>query len=177
MPWPIVAFYKQFELFLKNVIHKKNGPLGNVEVYWIRYEYQARGVIHAHLLVWCEEDTIPSRVISAEMPRTNHTLNDVFRDYVSAYQVHECRAERCYRLNKGEYCKNCKYGFPYQKQDSDKLDHNGIRYNYVRREDEDLRIVPYNLELLMLWEGHLNVQKATANGWEQYLAKYIYKCS
>jgi hypothetical protein len=40
---------------------------------------------------------------------------------------------------------------------------------------EDCKIVPYNLELLILWEAHLNVQKVTENGWEQYLAKYVAK--
>lgn len=49
------------------------------------------------------------------------------------------------------------------------------RYTYMRRCDEDQNVVPYNVYALMCWNGHINVQKVTANGIEAYLCKYVSK--
>jgi hypothetical protein len=48
------------------------------------------------------------------------------------------------------------------------------RYTY-RRGLADIRVSPYNAELLLLWQGHLNVQYATSQGLTAYIYKYITK--
>ncbi len=35
--------------------------------------------------------------------------------------------------------------------------------------------MPYNLELMLMWDGHVNVQNVIKKGLEHYLVKYISK--
>jgi hypothetical protein len=44
-----------------------------------------------------------------------------------------------------------------------------------KRERGDEYVVPYNKDLLILWNGHINIQYITQRGIEQYLVKYISK--
>ncbi len=48
-------------------------------------------------------------------------------------------------------------------------------YKYRRINEEDKNIVPNNPALLLLWDGHMNIQLVTKQGIEQYLVKYISK--
>ncbi|RNA04554.1 ATP-dependent DNA helicase pif1 [Brachionus plicatilis] len=50
-----------------------------------------------------------------------------------------------------------------------------ITLTHKRKKNEDRDVVPYNPELLMLWNGHVNLQYCTKRGIEQYLVKYISK--
>ena len=69
----------------------------------------------------------------------------------------------------------CKYGFPYDLCTEDYLDEEHNLYKYRRLNNEDRNIVPYNPTLLLLWDGHINIQKVTKKGIEEYLVKYISK--
>ena len=55
------------------------------------------------------------------------------------------------------------------------MDDDGVRYLYLRRHKEDALVVPYNLEIALLWGAAHNVQKVSRRGFEMYLAKYISK--
>ena len=46
---------------------------------------------------------------------------------------------------------------------------------YRRRLEEDKNVVPYILDVLLLFKAHINCQYVTNAGWEQYLAKYLTK--
>lgn len=50
-----------------------------------------------------------------------------------------------------------------------------MRYLYVHREEEDLKVSPHNLALFIFWMSHVNVELVTASGWILYLCKYITK--
>ena len=172
----VISFVKRFQLFKDEVIYKK-GPLGVVNDWWYRLEYQGRGAMHIHLVVWCDRSTIPHNVISAEMPRGDpgHPMTYTCRKYVSRFQIHEHVPRRCFRGAAGKSLKKCKYGFDFNMQKDEELDDTGIRYLYKRSMAEDTKIVPYNMNILLLWGAHINVQKVTAGGWELYLAKYVSK--
>ena len=58
----------------------------------------------------------------------------------------------------------CKEGFPAPLRQQCGLNDEGLKWLYVRRHVEDAYIVPYNLNLLMAWGAHINVQPMGAAG-------------
>ncbi len=74
--------------------------------YWWRREYQKRGSVHIHMVVWVDDKTsIPVDAVVAEMPRTQNTENinslsmlAQLRDAVSLNMKHKC-SPRCLRKN------------------------------------------------------------------------------
>ena len=142
--------------------------------------HQKRGGIHWHILLWVENGTMPDNVVQAEMPRYHDTSNVVARYaryMVNKYQMHrECFPERCNKGPRGQVLKTCKYGFPFKTpQLKETLDEEEVRYLYVRRCKEDALVVPYNMDILLLWGASMNLQKVSSHGFEQYLGKYISK--
>ena len=93
---------------------------------------------------------------------------------VRKYQIHKCQSPRCFKCGKRIYTK-CEYGFPFDLCEEDYLDETNNSYKYKRIKEEDKNIVPYNPTLLLLWDGHMNIQLVTKKGLEQYLVKYISK--
>ncbi|OWA55112.1 hypothetical protein BV898_19496 [Hypsibius exemplaris] len=180
----VEAFCQRFEGFMDRFIRTENNVFGRVRDWWYRMEYQKRGGIHIHMVIWWDEETAPNeQKISAEMPRFKdpndstkpHPMNDLWREAVLKSQIHHCFDSRCLRGPGGTRLKNCKYGFPFAMCSEERLDKTGIRYEYLRSDIEDVSVSPYVLELLLYWQGHVNVQRVTKHGWEMYLAKYIAK--
>ena len=167
--------------------HKyKEGILGLVEHFVIRYEVQGRGSLHAHIMLWIHEDDI-DRVcseITAHKPGTTRAdgLNeaphssDVYarkiHDQVIQKQVHDCGRELCKGCNG-----RCKLGFPYKIQSSKEPQFNKttLRYEYYRPRKTDRNVVPYHPLVLLLWGAHMNIQKVTNCTWTFYLLKYVNK--
>ena len=55
-----VACHKRVEIFKREFLAiGKNGPFGKARDYWLRFEYQERGRVHLHGVVWCEANSIP----------------------------------------------------------------------------------------------------------------------
>ncbi len=48
-------FHIRFEQFKQNYIISKNGVIGKVEKYVIRYELQHCGFVHAHVVLWVKK--------------------------------------------------------------------------------------------------------------------------
>ena len=175
----VLAFQKRFRLFREKVLENVNGPLGQVNGYWWRVEYQQRGALHVYMVVWCRPDTILEDAVIAELPRSED-LNDQFtqasRSYVQKFHIHcKCVPERCFKGPGGKVLDHCKYGFPFKIEKSDRPEESGMRMLYRRRCKEDSRVVPYNLPILLLMGAHVNIQRVTSGGWELYLAKYVAK--
>jgi hypothetical protein len=169
-------FFKRFGLVL-NEIKKKNGIFGNVEHYWYRVEFQNRGAIHIYMLLWLKEDPVKSQTVCAQIPilTDKEPESSLIKEYVEKYQIHTCRPNRCFMNSYGNKpLLRCKYGFPYKEQLNDELQPNGSGYIY-KRTKIDANVVPYNFKLLLLWNGHINVQYVTKRGIELYLVKYISK--
>ena len=50
-----VAFHKRVKVFKREFLAiGKRGPFGTVRDYWFRFEYQERGRVHLHGVVWCQ---------------------------------------------------------------------------------------------------------------------------
>jgi len=141
------------------LLDKKTSPVGEVIDYVTKKEYQGRGGIHWHILVWVKPGTAPENVIMAELPRACDPSDErvqYIRRMVQKFQMHrECRPDRGFKGYGGKVLSKCKYGFPFKvPQLFEELDEEGIRYLYKRRCKEDSLVVPYNLEIL-LFPGEL----------------------
>ena len=69
---------KRFKWFM-TILHSDNGPLGYVEDCVWKKEYQKRGAVHWHMLVWVKSGTIPDGAVMAEVPRPPSTDNEDLR--------------------------------------------------------------------------------------------------
>ncbi len=49
------------------------------------------------------------------------------------------------------------------------------RIIYQHRMEYDLKIVPYNLQMIMDWDSHINVEYSGSAYCDLYLYKYCYK--
>ncbi|CAF0707230.1 unnamed protein product, partial [Brachionus calyciflorus] len=153
-------------------IKSKNGIFGEVRHYWSRIECQNRGALHAHILLWLKE--IRPNLIRADCPSDDDQFSQKLREFVKKYQIHNCVPRRCFKNKKHIFLK-CKYGFPFALCKNDHLSADGSKYFYKRTKKLDQNVVQYSSDLLLLWDGHVNVQYVTQRGIEQYLVKYISK--
>lgn len=144
---------------------------GNVCDHWQRIEFQNRGALHIHMLIWVDKSESRDGKVSAVVPR--NPKEKYLREIVLKYQIHNCRPGRCFK--KDATHRLCKYGYPYPLLETDCLHESGIRYDYARHANEDAKVVSYNKELLKAWNGHINVQRVTKLGLVRYLVKYVSK--
>ena len=177
-----VAFHKRVEIFKREFLAiGKNGPFGKVRDYWFRFEYQERGRVHLHGVVWCEANSIPDDVICATMPRESDGFDPKFTAYLrdlykECDMVHQCYPDKCFNIGRGRVCTKRKSGYPFSVlQEREELDDSGVRLLYRRYEAEDACVVPHHRRLLVRLQCHNNVQRITSLGWELYLAKYLTK--
>ena len=175
----VLAAEKRFKWFM-NLLKSDDGPLGQVEELVIKKEYQKRGAVHWHMLVWVKPGTAPPHAVMAEVPRGSDTSDKVaayVRKLVETMMLHKvCNPNRCLKGNYGKPLTKCKYGFPFSiPEPCRRLDADHIRYLDMRRLSEDAFTVQYNPEIAVLWGAHHNVQHVSKHGFEQYLAKYISK--
>jgi hypothetical protein len=49
------------------------------------------------------------------------------------------------------------------------------RVVYRHQHRDDLRVVPYNLQMMMDWDSHINVEYSGSGHCVQYLYKYLFK--
>ena len=147
---------------IKDLLWGRKCIFGRATDYWQRIEFQNRGALHVHLLLWVDDGVADrSGKVVATVPRSSD--EKALRAKVLKYQVHNCREGRCYK-GKPKLCK---------LQDRDCLSDSGMHYDYARLEQEDARIVSYNKELLTACYSHINVQRVTQLGLVRYLVKYV----
>ena len=176
----VMAAEERFHWYMSNFLcNSKEAPLGKVVDYVWKKEYQKRGAVHWHMLLWVEPGTIPDDAVVAEMPRPADTNSDTgryLRKMVRKLETHDYCTPKCFQKAFGQTSNKCKYGFPYDvPQEVEELDEENIRYLYPRCHEEDKMVVPHNLEMLVVWGAGHNVQRVSRHGFEMYLAKYVSK--
>ncbi|CAN6556225.1 unnamed protein product [Malus baccata var. baccata] len=168
---------------------KSGKPFGDVESVIYTVEFQKRGLPHCHILVWvnkhckCHSPYDVDSIISAEIPDAD--VDKVGYDAVSQYMIHgPCglanRFSPCMKENK------CSKKFPKPFTSETTFSDDGF-VAYKRRDKENLFVlkngikldnafvVPYNRELLLNYQGHINVESCCQSTLIKYLFKYITK--
>ena len=174
-PWEGVQMFYERLHNLKNKFWKtSHAGFGELQESIIRIEFQLRGAIHAHCMLWVEksvEEMIAEGYIRADRP--DPQKEPILAQLVDLYQTHHCKPHICGGPGAGRDGK-CKKGFPAEPSDHTYHRLGDKRYTYQRTEN-DVWIVPYNAALLLLWEGHCNVQYVTDDGLIAYIVKYVTK--
>jgi hypothetical protein len=173
----LLSFIKKILIFFTNF----------VDVHAI--EFQKRGLPHTHILVWLSLEykfRTPAdidSIVSAEIPDRN--IDPLCHEIVSKFMIHgPCGVGRpnaqCMSGNV------CLKSFPKKFRSSTILGENGFVY-YKRREFRDnfvLKngimlfndyVVPYNKELLIRYNAHINVEICCQSMLIKYLFKYVNK--
>ena len=166
--------------WLINLLKNDDGPLGQVQELVVKKEYQKRGAVHWHMLVWVKPGTAPTHPVMAEVlrgPDTSDKVAAYVRKIVETMMLHKvCNPNHYLKGIYGKPLTKCKYGFPYPTpQPCRQLDEDQIRYLDMRRLSEDAIVVQYNPGIAILLGAHHNVQHVSKHGFEQYLSKYISK--
>lgn len=119
-----------------------------------------------------------TRYITATMPPESSEVESaieedkLYYERVKADMIHVCSSAEngCIDSNG-----NCKRGYKNRvPTESSTLDGNGYP-KYKRPSDRDFKVVPHNRELLIDWEGHINVEYAGTSYTVLYLYKYLFK--
>jgi hypothetical protein len=70
----------------------------------------------------------------------------------------------------------CRHGYIRTQTINDKyVDQLTDRVIYQRWHRDDLRVVPYNLQMMMDWDSHINVEYRSSGHCVQHLYKYLFK--
>ncbi|KAL8156433.1 hypothetical protein AgCh_001501 [Apium graveolens] len=153
-------------------------------------EFQKRGLPHAHMVIWLHPDSKPKTVqqvdqmVSAEIP--DKQQDPLGYDVVSKFMIHG----PCGELNKLSPCmdsdhKTCTRHFPKRYSPATSFDDSGFpvyrrhKTNHtVNKNNMDLDnrwVVPYNIELLVMFQCHINVEICNHSRSIKYLFKYCMK--
>jgi hypothetical protein len=172
-PWAGVEYYYERILNFKNKFLKHpTARFGKLLELIERFEFQLRGAIHSHCLLWCEKgipQLIGENYIRADIPDPDKEPR--LHALVMKYQIHRCRINICGGPGANGKCSK---GFPCDVSDTTHHEPGNSRYTYARGEN-DIWVSPYNPELLLVWEGHCNVQYVTSEGLAAYITKYVTK--
>jgi hypothetical protein len=166
-----------------HVLVKKH-LLGRVEAYVVTVEFQKRGMPHMHIMLTFAKESKPDtpskvdRLVQAEIPCAIRDP-DLFR-IVSRCMLHGlCEGKSC--LRKGR----CRFRYP--KEFSNKtILQEGAYPQYKRRDNgrviskgpltyDNRNVVPYNRDLSLMMNCHVNVEVAVGIQAVKYLYKYICK--
>jgi hypothetical protein len=164
-------------------------PKNNTSFFSVVYtiEFQKRGLPHVHIIIWLDKDEplnaekIDS-YISAQLP--DPKVDPIGYDAVSSFMVHG----PCGPLNPGSICMSegkCSKFYPKDFCEQTTIMENGftqyarprngitVRKNGV---DIDNRfVVPHNVDLVVKFQAHINVEKVNHDGMHKYLFKYVTK--
>ncbi|CAN1317218.1 ATP-dependent DNA helicase PIF1 [Linum perenne] len=160
---------------------------GNPDLF-ITFKFQKRGLPHVHILIWLHRDDklidpmAIDKAISAELPDPN--IDPFGYETVSKFMIHgPCGISRptspC--MDDGR----CKKNFPKAYNSETRLN-DDASVTYKRRDNgvtvdregitmDNRYVVPYNRDLLVKYQAHMNVEMCHQGRLIKYLFKYVTK--
>jgi hypothetical protein len=180
-------FHFCVNMFMDQHILKDNDILSKIKEYVIHYELQHHGSVHAHIILWVNENDLQkitneieafilaifNKITKTFIPPNDSLQFKLFKMLLQK-ELHECQ-----KLLYLKSCnRTCKFGFPYSPHIEPNYSFNKKtnKWEYYRPQYEDQNAVPYHPTLLLLWGTHLNILCITSSHWFSYLLKYIIKC-
>ncbi|CAN0874973.1 ATP-dependent DNA helicase PIF1 [Linum grandiflorum] len=151
-------------------------------------EFQKRGLPHVHIIVWLSDNYKPKtpdmvdKILSAELP--NPSLDPIGYDAVTKFMLHR----PCGQSRPSSPCmqdERCSKFFPKPYASETTFDDHG-HVTYRRRETnvsafksgavlDNSYVVPYNRDLVVKYQAHINVEICHKGQLIKYLFKYITK--
>jgi hypothetical protein len=172
--------------FLMDDIIKRDffGPI-NASVYTIKF--QKRGLSHAHIIIWLKKDrpwdaSMVDAFISAQLP--NPADDPIGYEAVSSFMVHgPCGARvtyspclvdgKCSKFEPKQFCDRTtilENGFAQYARPQ-----NGLVVNKNGIDVDNKFIVPHNVDLVVKYQAHINVERVNRDGMHKYIFKYVTK--
>jgi hypothetical protein len=161
------------------------GIYGRIDHYIVRYEYQYRGSLHAHIILWVNKEDVQGvsddivagvplvRVGGDLVPPPAGEEYSVHREYyrlVMKEQQHVCYETGC--LKHGP----CKYNYPFQPHIGPTTFNQDLnQFLYYRPRQGDQFTIPHTAAGLVLWGAHMCILKVSAGNLGRYLLKYCLK--
>ena len=144
--------------------------LGKVEHYYWKKEYQSRGALLYHVLLWVQDAPVvgkdpPEKVLAWIRERITCHIpdqknNPELHRMVTRYQLHKC-SEYCRRRC---YVTSCKFGFPRQAREHAVVHNVNAtlkkfqRIYEIERAEREARVNDYNPLLLLTWGANMDIQ-------------------
>lgn len=161
-------FAKRWETFLNTVILGPKEPIGHVDDYFSRVEFQNRGSPHIHCFLWVKNapnmETVEGRTQEGDFIDKYISVKlqeegDQLRNIVQKLQIHK-HTQTCYKYN---VTNNCRFDFPREVSEKTEIQMSNItnttgRFYKLARNIDSIWINPYNPEILQIWNANMNVQ-------------------
>ena len=179
-------FYNRFNRFYHDILMKTNILGKKVQDVWVRFEFQNRGSVHAHMLVWIENPPQPDskegiEYIESQVSCTKTTGNEEFDEKVFRFQNHRHRP-RCFR-KKEKKAERCLFNFPRKPRKETKimsqdslLHDKDTRFLQLKRLEGEEWINYYHKTILDIWEANMDIQPiGMTRAFAVYVCKYVCK--
>jgi len=178
------VFRERLHALLANIRNGKYFGQNNTKPVYIMYviEYQHRGLPHAHIVL--RLGNMPNNESDAEnikwidthiqacYPQEVETDDDEdYEDKINQHMKHKCAEAKNGCLDKNGYCKR---GYTSMIVRETTFDERGYPV-YGKKTKDDFRVVPHNREVLVDWDGHINVEFCGRTFVVLYLYKYLFK--
>eukprot|EP00834_Sanchytrium_tribonematis_P004397 NODE_214_length_12495_cov_0.543078.p1 type:complete len:872 gc:universal NODE_214_length_12495_cov_0.543078:3806-1191(-) len=141
----------------------------SISQYFQRFEFQKRGTVHMHMLLWLDNVEGPDDILNGiqgdipsfkEQPEL-HLL-------VRYHQYHSC----------SNYClgtsRKCRFNFPKEIIRKTFFDPSVARYS-IKRQTKDVNINDYHADWLLKWQGNMDIKLVCNEFICNYITKYCTK--
>lgn len=161
-----IHFHNRWEAFLHHFLLRAPHPLGYVNDYFARVEFQTRGSPHLHIFLWIADSPMLE-------DHNNPFLIPFIDKYISTQQFHEnnpdlqrlvqslqqhAHTATCARRNN-----TCRFDFPAPVLQETRLKiqtdtGSPARFYLLKRESTDIWTNPYNSDVLQAWNANMDMQ-------------------
>ena len=177
-----MVFHQRLNALINNIKHGKYFH-GRKQIFFLHViEYQHRGLPHAHIvckLENCKENDNDKLKFIENNIFARYVKKNEFENYIDINNKVKQYMLHCCSNRKPNGCKkkngDCKNGFDkLTPNKTNSFDKRGYPV-YYKPNKIDLNIVSYNPEILIDWDGHINVEFCGKTYSVLYLYKYLFK--